>query len=41
LNLSLSSVNKHLNGVFGKLHLEQSDDDNRRVRAALAFLRAG
>jgi DNA-binding NarL/FixJ family response regulator len=40
LNLSISSVNKYLNGVFGKLHLEQSDDDNRRVRAALAYLRA-
>jgi DNA-binding NarL/FixJ family response regulator len=40
LNLSISSVNKYVNGVFGKLHLEQSDDDNRRVRAALAYLRA-
>jgi hypothetical protein len=31
-------VSKHAAGIFGKLGLEPSDDDNRRVRAVLAYL---
>jgi len=32
------AVGKHTNAIFGKLALEQSEDDNRRVLAVLAFL---
>jgi len=32
------AVGKHTNSIFGKLNLEQSEDDNRRVPAVLAYL---
>jgi DNA-binding NarL/FixJ family response regulator len=32
------AVSKHSNNIFGKLGLEQSDEDNRRVLAVLAYL---
>ncbi|WP_433498757.1 response regulator [Sphaerimonospora sp. CA-214678] len=38
LYLSESAVGKHTAGIFTKLGLVPSDDDNRRVLAVLAFL---
>jgi DNA-binding NarL/FixJ family response regulator len=40
LFLSDSAVAKHIAGIFGKLDLAASDDDNRRVLAVLAYLDA-
>jgi DNA-binding NarL/FixJ family response regulator len=34
------AVAKHINGIFTKLDLAVADDDHRRVRAVLAWLRA-
>lgn len=38
LFLSESAVGKHTAAIFAKLDLQPSDDDNRRVRAVLAYL---
>lgn len=40
LHLSTSAVTKHTAGIFTKLGLQASDDDNRRVLAVLAHLDA-
>jgi DNA-binding NarL/FixJ family response regulator len=34
------AIGKHINNIFGKLDLPQSEDDNRRVLAVLAYLNA-
>jgi len=41
LGVSLRAVQKHVTSVFGALGLEHADDDNRRILAVLAYLRAG
>ena len=38
LFVSEGAVGKHTASIFGKLNLAPSDDDNRRVRAVLAYL---
>jgi DNA-binding NarL/FixJ family response regulator len=38
LVVSSGAVEKHVAGIFGKLGLEQSDNDNRRVLAVLRYL---
>lgn len=38
LYLSEGAVGKHTTSIFAKLGLSASDDDNRRVRAVLAYL---
>jgi DNA-binding NarL/FixJ family response regulator len=40
LYLSHRTVETHVTSVFNKLGLDQTDTDNNRVRAVLAFLRA-
>jgi DNA-binding NarL/FixJ family response regulator len=40
LGFSEGAVAKHTTGIFGKLGLADSEDDNRRVRAVLAYLGA-
>ena len=40
LGVSDRAVQKHITSVFGKLGLDISSDDHRRVLAVLAFLRA-
>ncbi|MGL5816276.1 MAG: response regulator transcription factor [Phycicoccus sp.] len=40
LRVSAGAVEKHVSGIFDKLALPPSDDDNRRVLAVLAHLRA-
>lgn len=39
LHLSEQSVTKHIGAIFGKLGLEQTAEDNRRVLAVLAYPR--
>ncbi|MFD5427171.1 LuxR C-terminal-related transcriptional regulator [Streptomyces sp. NPDC127084] len=39
LHVSESAVAKHIASVFGKLRIEQSPEDNRRVLAVLAYLK--
>jgi DNA-binding NarL/FixJ family response regulator len=41
LFLSPRTVEAHVTSVFGKLGLDQTDTDNNRVRAVLAYLRSG
>jgi DNA-binding NarL/FixJ family response regulator len=38
LFISEKAVGKHTTSIFAKLDLPLSDDDNRRVRAVLAYL---
>lgn len=38
LSVSYTAVSKNINGIFEKLGLQASDDDNRRVLAILAYL---
>ena len=38
LFITEKAVSKHAAGIFGKLDLVPSDDDNRRVLAVLAYL---
>ncbi len=38
LMISASAVTKHIASIFGKLHLSESEDNNRRVLAVLAYL---
>jgi DNA-binding NarL/FixJ family response regulator len=38
--VTLGAVEKHISNIFSKLDLPLSDDDHRRVLAALTFLRA-
>ena len=40
LHLSPRTVEAYVTSVFGKLGLEQTDTDNNRIRAVLAFLRS-
>lgn len=41
LFLSVKTVEAHVAGIFRALELEEDGSDNRRVRAALAFLQSG
>jgi DNA-binding NarL/FixJ family response regulator len=38
LFISARSVEKHINAIFTKLELSQTDDIHRRVRAVLLYL---
>ena len=38
LYITEKAVSKHTNSIFTKLGLPPSEDDNRRVRAVLAYL---
>lgn len=40
LHIATKTVETHVNAIFSKLALEQAEDDNRRVLAVLAYLRA-
>jgi DNA-binding NarL/FixJ family response regulator len=40
LSLSARTVETHITSVFTKLDLDQTDNDNNRVRAVLTFLRS-
>ena len=41
LEISQRAVQKHVTAIFEKLALPSADDDNRRILAVLAYLRAG
>jgi len=36
--LTVGAVEKHISSIFARLGLLPGDDDNRRVRAVLAYL---
>ena len=40
LHVTEKAVSKHINNIFSKLGMPPSEDDNRRVRAVLAYLDA-
>jgi DNA-binding NarL/FixJ family response regulator len=40
LHIATKTVETHVNAIFSKLDLEPAEDDNRRVLAVLAYLRA-
>lgn len=40
LEIARKTVETHVNAIFSKLELEPAEDDNRRVLAVLAYLRA-
>ncbi|MBI3747834.1 MAG: response regulator transcription factor [Chloroflexi bacterium] len=40
LQIATKTVETHVNAIFSKLALEPAEDDNRRVLAVLAYLRA-
>jgi DNA-binding NarL/FixJ family response regulator len=40
LVITLGAVEKHVSSIFGRLGMPPSDEDNRRVLAVLAYLRA-
>jgi DNA-binding NarL/FixJ family response regulator len=40
LFITEKAVSKHINNILSKLGLPPSEDDNRRVRAVLAYLNA-
>ena len=39
LCMSPRAVERHVQGIFQKLHLPDTEDDNRRVLAVIALLR--
>jgi len=40
LVITPGAVEKHVSSIFGKLRLPANEEDNRRVLAVLAYLRA-
>jgi DNA-binding NarL/FixJ family response regulator len=40
LHIATKTVETHVNAIFSKLGLEPAEDDNRRILAVLAYLRA-
>ena len=40
LNTTVPAIERHITSIFGKLNLEPTDEDHRRVLAVLTFLRS-